>query len=294
MTAVLKVVDLAKHFQVGGTFGGRTQEVRAVDGVSFEIGEREFFGLVGESGSGKTSVAQCVARLYEPTRGSIELNGVDITHLSQRALRPLRSGMHMVFQNPYSCLNPRMTCAQIIEEPLRIQRVARGTDVRRLVADMADKVGLGHSLLERYPHELSGGQRQRAGLARSLVLKPRLLIADEAVSALDVSIQASILNLLKDLQDELGFSCLFISHDLATVDFLCKRVAVMYLGKIVESTDCDKLFAQPEHPYTRTLLAAALLPDPDAQRERRLMRDRDKDQVSGPAALDSASLPRVS
>ena len=267
MTAVLKVVDLVKHFRVGGQLG-RARTVHAVDGVSFEIGEQEIFGLVGESGSGKTTVAQCVARLYEPTSGSIELDGVDITHLSQRSLRPLRRTLHTVFQNPYSSLNPRMTCGQIVQEPLDSHGVARGAEARRMVVDIADKVGLREPLLRRYPHELSGGQRQRVGLARSLVLQPRLLIADEPVSALDVSIQASILNLLKDLQDDMGFSCLFISHDLATVEFLCKRVAVMYLGRIVESADRETLFGRPEHPYTRALLEAALVPDPEAQRVR--------------------------
>jgi len=267
MTPVLRVVDLVKHFKVGGQTG-RALTVHAVDGVSFEIGEREIFGLVGESGSGKTTVAQCVARLYEPTSGSIELDGVDITHMSQRALRPLRRTMHTVFQNPYSSLNPRMTCEQIIKEPLDSHRVARGTESRRMVVETADRVGLRAALLERYPHELSGGQRQRVGLARSLVLKPRLLIADEPVSALDVSIQASILNLLKDLQDDMGFSCLFISHDLATVEFLCERVAVMYLGQIVESANRQTLFSHAEHPYTRALLDAVLVPDPEARRTR--------------------------
>jgi oligopeptide transport system ATP-binding protein len=266
-TPILEVAGLSKFFASGG---GVT--VRAVDDVSFEVGEGEFFGLVGESGSGKTAVAHCAVRLHEPSAGSIKLAGTDITHLRQRALRPLRNQMHMVFQNPYSSLNPRMTCGEIVEEPVRLHGAARGRAARALALDAAEKVGLRSELLDRLPHELSGGQRQRVGLARSLVLRPRLLIADEPVSALDVSIQASILNLLRDLHREMGFSCLFISHDLATVEYLCDRVAVMYLGQIVESGTTEDLFQRPQHPYTRALLDAALIPDPRIQRARPRLR----------------------
>jgi oligopeptide/dipeptide ABC transporter ATP-binding protein len=254
--------------------GGRV--VHAVDGVSFSIAPGEVLGLVGESGSGKTTVGYCVNRLYEPTAGTIQLNGADITHLSRRALRPHRRQMHIVFQDPYSSLNPRMTCGQIVGEPLRLHRLARRSQLDGRVGELFDAVGLRPELRFRYPHELSGGQRQRVGLARALSVSPSLLIADEPVSALDVSVQASVLNLLRDLQGELGFSCLFISHDLATVEFLCDRVAVMYLGKIVELAPREELFARPQHPYTQALLSAAVVPDPEVQRTRtRIVLDGD-------------------
>ena len=236
--------------------------MHAVDGVSFSIAPGEVLGLVGESGSGKTTVGYCVNRLLEPTAGTIRLDGADITHLSRRELRPHRRRMHIVFQDPYSSLNPRMTCGQIVGEPIRLHRLAAAPTLDTRVAELFDSVGLRPELRFRYPHELSGGQRQRVGLARALSVKPSLLIADEPVSALDVSVQASVLNLLRDLQRELGFSCLFISHDLATVEFLCDRVAVMYLGKIVEVAPREELFARPQHPYTQALLSAALVPDP--------------------------------
>jgi oligopeptide/dipeptide ABC transporter ATP-binding protein len=263
----LEVVDLVKHFPAGRGFGGGGT-VHAVDGVSFSIPPGELLGLVGESGSGKSTVANCVIRLLEPTGGTIRLNGQDITHLSRRAMRPLRRDLHMVFQDPYSSLDPRMTCGQVVGEPLRVQRVARGAALDRKVRELFDTVGLRDELRFRYPHELSGGQRQRVGLARALSVSPALLIADEPVSALDVSVQASILNLLRDLQAGMGFSCLFITHDLATVEYLCDRVAVMYLGKIVESAPTKELFASPQHPYTQALLSAAVVPDPEVQRRR--------------------------
>jgi oligopeptide transport system ATP-binding protein len=267
-TPTLEVVDLVKHFPAGRGLVGSGGTVQAVDGVSFSIAPGELLGLVGESGSGKSTVANCVIRLLEPTRGTIRLNGRDITHLSRRVMRPLRRELHMVFQDPYSSLDPRMTCGQIVGEPLRVQRVARGAALDRKVIDLFDTVGLRAELRFRYPHELSGGQRQRVGLARALSVSPELLIADEPVSALDVSVQASILNLLRDLQAGLGFSCLFITHDLATVEYLCDRVAVMYLGKIVEAAPTKELFASPQHPYTQALLSAALVPDPELQRTR--------------------------
>ena len=225
--------------------------------------EGELLGLVGESGSGKSTVANCVMRLVEPTAGEIRLQGVDITHLSRRAMRPLRRDLHMVFQDPYSSLNPRMSCGDIVGEPLRLHRLARGRTLDARVDDIFDAVGLRTELRYRYPHELSGGQRQRVGLARALVVEPSVLVADEPVSALDVSVQASILNLLRDLQRNMGFSCLFITHDLATVEFLCDRVAVMYLGKLVELAPRRELFRGPQHPYTQALLSAALVPDPE-------------------------------
>ncbi|HSC90675.1 MAG TPA: ABC transporter ATP-binding protein [Gaiellaceae bacterium] len=273
---VLEVEGLVKHFHVGSQLLGGGGVVHAVDGVSLTIGPGEMLGLVGESGSGKSTVGNCIARLVEPTAGTIRIGGVDVTHLSRRQMRPLRRQVHMVFQDPYSSLNPRMTCGQIVGEPLRLHRLAsrRGLDAR--VVELFRQVGLRPELRHRHPHELSGGQRQRVGLARALSVSPSLLIADEPVSALDVSVQAAILNLLRDLQQELGFSCLFITHDLATVEFLCDRVAVMYLGKIVEEASMEALFASPMHPYTQALLSAAVTPDPERQRSRtRIVLDGD-------------------
>ena len=260
----LEVVDLVKHYT-----GRRRRVVHAVDGVSFALGRGEILGLVGESGSGKSTVAACVLRLIEPTSGTIRLNGADITHLSRRRMRPLRRQVHMVFQDPYSSLNPRLTCGDIVGEPLRLHKLAHGRALNARVDEIFDAVGLRSELRFRYPHELSGGQRQRVGLARSLILRPSVLVADEPVSALDVSVQASILNLLRDLQREMGFSCLFITHDLATVEFLCDRVAVMYLGEIVETAPRRDLFRRPQHPYTQALLSAAVVADPVVQRARR-------------------------
>jgi oligopeptide/dipeptide ABC transporter ATP-binding protein len=266
---VLEVIDLVKHFHVGSQLTGRGATVHAVDGVSFTIARGEMLGLVGESGSGKTTVGNCVMRLLEPTGGTIRLRGRDITRLSRRRMRPLRSELHMVFQDPYSSLDPRMTCGQVVAEPLRAQRLVGRRQLDARVRELFDDVGLRPELRFRYPHELSGGQRQRVGLARALSVSPSLLIADEPVSALDVSVQAAILNLLRDLQRDMHFSCLFITHDLATVEYLCDRVAVMYLGQIVELAETPELFAEPKHPYTQALLSAGVVADPDAQRSRR-------------------------
>ena len=265
----LEVDGLVKHFPVGGVLAGRRGVVHAVHGVSFTLGRGEILGLVGESGSGKSTVANCVLRLTEPTGGNIRVNGTDVTHLSRRQMRPLRRELHMVFQDPYSSLNPRVTVGDIVGEPVRLHGIAKGRALDARVEAIIDTVGLRAELRYRYPHELSGGQRQRVGLARSLVLRPSVLVADEPVSALDVSVQASILNLLRDLQRDMGFSCLFITHDLATVEFLCDRVAVMYLGQIVELASRTELFRSPQHPYTQALLSAALVPDPTVQRTRR-------------------------
>ena len=267
-TPVLEVDGLVKHFRAGSQLTGGGGIVHAVDGVSLRLGPGEMLGLVGESGSGKSTVGNCIARLDEPTEGTIRIHGVDVTHLSRREMRPVRRKVQMIFQDPYSSLNPRMTCGQIVGEPLRLHHIVRGRDLDVRVTDLFEQVGLRRELGDRYPHELSGGQRQRVGLARALSVSPSLLIADEPVSALDVSVQAAILNLLRDLQQSMGFSCLFITHDLATVEFLCDRVAVMYLGKIVEEAPTAELFAAPKHPYTQALLSAALVPDPDAQRAR--------------------------
>ena len=266
---VLEVTDLKKHYRTSRGIGGGSGLVYAVDGVSLTIGKGEVLGLVGESGSGKSTVGRCIMRLLDPTAGQIKLNGMDVTMLSRRKMRPLRRDMHMVFQDPYSSLNPRMTAGQIVAEPLRLHDVARGREAENRVAELFDRVGLGSQMRFRYPHELSGGQRQRIGLARALILQPSLIIADEPVSALDVSVQASIINLLMDLQRDMGFSCLFITHALSSVEFIADRVAVMYLGKIVEHAPREELFASPKHPYTQALLSAVLAPDPRAQRERK-------------------------
>jgi oligopeptide/dipeptide ABC transporter ATP-binding protein len=267
-TPTLEVVDLVKHFHAGSQLFRGGGVVHAVDGVSFAIAPGEMLGLVGESGSGKSTVGNCVVRLLAPTSGTIRLKGRDISRLSRRELRPLRREMHIVFQDPYSSLNPRMSCGEIVGEPLRIQGLATGRTFDAQVVELFDRVGLRAELRHRYPHELSGGQRQRVGLARALSVSPSLLVADEPVSALDVSVQAAILNLLRDLQRGMGFSCLFITHDLATVEYLCDRVAVMYLGQIVELAPTAELFAAPKHPYTQALLSAAVVPDPVVQRTR--------------------------
>ncbi|MEO3883963.1 oligopeptide/dipeptide ABC transporter ATP-binding protein [Nonomuraea sp. B5E05] len=256
---ILRIDDLVKHYG----------QVRAVDGLSLEIGQGEVLGLVGESGSGKSTVGKCVLRLTDPTAGTIELAGRDITRLSRRAMRPLRRDMHMVFQDPFSSLNPRFTIEQIVGEPLLRHKVADRRGASERVSAMLEKVGLRQEMRSRFPHELSGGQRQRVGLARALILEPKLVVADEPVSALDVSVQASVLNLITDLQRDMGFSCLFITHDLSVVEFLADRIAVMYLGKIVESGPKAEIFGAPRHPYTQALLSAAPVADPVRQRERR-------------------------
>jgi oligopeptide/dipeptide ABC transporter ATP-binding protein len=266
----LEVVNLVKHFRVGGGIAGSGSVVHAVDGVTFSLRRGEILGLVGESGSGKSTIAKCLLRLIEPTAGTIRLRGTDITHLSRRSLRPLRRELHIVFQDPFSSLDPRMSCGSIVAEPLRLHGLARGQELERRVAAMFDAVGLHSDLRYRYPHELSGGERQRVGLARALIVEPSVLVADEPVSALDVSVQAGILNLLRDLQARLGFSCLFIAHNLATVEFLCDRVAVIYLGKIVECAPTDELFRAPQHPFTQALLSAAIA-DPSTRGARQPM-----------------------
>ncbi|MFJ7995741.1 ABC transporter ATP-binding protein [Streptomyces sp. NPDC096310] len=259
---VLELVDLTRHFAAGkGT-------VRAVDGVTLTVGRGEVLGLVGESGSGKSTVGRCAVRLDEPTSGTVRVNGTDVTRLSRRALRPLRREFHLVFQDPSSSLDPRMTVGRIVAEPLRLHQIARGEAARVRVAALLAQVGLRPEHIDRHPHELSGGQRQRVSLARALSVDPDLLVADEPTSALDVSVQASVLNLLADLQRDRGFGCLFITHDLAAVEFLADRIAVMYLGEIVELAPTAELFASPRHPYTQALLSAAPVPDPVAQRSR--------------------------
>jgi oligopeptide transport system ATP-binding protein len=258
MSPVLAVVDLVKHFG----------PVRAVDGVTFSVDPGEVLGLVGESGSGKSTLGRCVTRLVPVTHGEVRINGMDIARLSRYRLRPLRRAFNIVFQDPSSSLNPRMTVGDIVSEPLRLHRIGTAAGRRDRVRELLDEVGLPPVVVRRYPHELSGGQRQRVSLARALSAGPSLLVADEPTSALDVSVQASVLNLIGRLQADLGFACLFITHDLATVEFLAQRVAVMYLGVLVEVAERAELFAHPRHPYTQALLSAAPIPDPVMQRAR--------------------------
>jgi oligopeptide transport system ATP-binding protein len=264
---VLEVRGLVKHFEIPRSRGGG--RVHAVEGVDLTVQPGQLVGLVGESGSGKSTVGKCIVRLLEPTAGEVKLHGRDITHLSERQLRPIRREMNMVFQDPYSSLEPRMPIGAIVAEPLRSAAELNGRQRDDKVSEMLDRVGLGADMRFRYAHELSGGQRQRVGIARALIQRPSLLIADEPVSALDVSVQASILNLLLDLQRDMGFSCLFIAHDLATVEFLCNEVSVMYLGKIVEHATREQLFAKPRHPYSQSLLSAVVVPDPVLQRTKK-------------------------
>jgi ABC-type oligopeptide transport system ATPase subunit len=265
---LLEVRHLSKEFSRKQGLFGRKTVVRAVDDVSFSIEKGETFGLVGESGSGKTTTGRCILRLIEPTSGEVLFDGRNVLALSRGDLRRARRDMQIVFQDPYSSLNPRMRVADIVEEPLIIHKLGSKADRRARVKELFALVGLNPDHLARYPHEFSGGQRQRVGLARALALNPSLIIADEPVSALDVSVQAQVVNLLMDLQERLKLTYLFIAHDLRLVEHICSRVAVMYLGKIVEMGDTAKLFAAPQHPYTRALLSAIPVPDPDAPRVR--------------------------
>ena len=271
MTPLLEVRDLVKEFaQRRGLFRA-APPVRAVDRVSFTIDPGETFGLVGESGSGKTTTGRCVLRLIEPTAGSIRFNGEDVLQFSGERLRRARREMQIVFQDPYSSLNPRMRVGAIVEEPLVIHRIGSRTERRRRVEELFALVGLDPSQLSRYPHQFSGGQRQRIGLARALALNPSLIIADEPVSALDVSVQAQVINLLMDLQERLKLTYLFIAHDLRLVRHVCRRVAVMYRGRLVELAPAAALFEHPRHPYTQALLSAIPVLDPDAPRPRIVM-----------------------
>lgn len=265
---LLQVTDLVKEFPIhAGLFGRQIGAVHAVSGVSFEISRHQTLGLVGESGCGKSTTGRVVLRLLEATEGSIIFDGVDVVTASARALRRLRERMQIVFQDPYASLNPRMTVESIISEPLRIHGRYRNGGTKR-VKDLMELVGLKPEHVNRFPHEFSGGQRQRIGIARALALDPDLLILDEPVSALDVSIQAGVVNLLEELQDELGLAYLFIAHDLAVVRHISDVVAVMYLGKIVELAPSDDLYERPGHPYSQALLSAVPVPDPVRQRAR--------------------------
>jgi oligopeptide transport system ATP-binding protein len=268
---LLEVTDLVKHFPIkrGVLIDREVDQVRAVDGISFKVEQGKTLGLVGESGSGKSTACRAILNLVEPTSGSVKFEGEEIAGLSRRQMRPLRREMQMIFQDPYASLNPRKRVGQIVGDPLKRQGVASGAELRRQVEASLDRVGLSTEHYNRYPHEFSGGQRQRIGIARALALRPKLVICDEPVSALDVSIQAQIINLLDDLQDELGLTYVFVAHDIGVVRHIADRIAVMNHGKIVEEGTADQVCEQPRDAYTKKLLAAVPIPDPREARERR-------------------------
>jgi oligopeptide transport system ATP-binding protein len=277
---LLSVSGLKKQFSTGRRGAA---PVKAVDDVSFDIEEGQTMGLVGESGCGKSTTGRSVLRLIEPTAGKIEFMGQDLTALGSSSLRTMRRNMQMVFQDPFASLNPRMTIGQVLEEPLIVHKLFDRASRKRKVADILDVVGLSPSYADRHPHEFSGGQRQRVGIARAIITRPKLVVADEPVSALDVSIQAQILNLLQDLQQELGLTYLFVSHDLAVIRHVSDRIGVMYLGRMVESGSCESVYSAPKHPYTRALLSAIPREHPDQVRERIVLQG----SIPNPAAPPS-------
>jgi oligopeptide transport system ATP-binding protein len=283
-TPLVEVKDVVKHFPIrGGLFLRETAWVKAVDGVSLSIGEGETLGLVGESGCGKTTLGRLILRLEEPTAGEIYFRGENILPRSRSGMRTLRREMQIVFQDPFSSLNPRKTVAEIVGEPLIVHGIGNRREREERVLRLIEVVGLRQEHLRRYPHQFSGGQRQRIGVARALALHPRLIVCDEPVSALDVSIQAQVINLLQDLQEEFGLTYLFVSHDLSVVEHVSNRVAVMYLGKIVEVAAREDLYAKPLHPYTQALLSASPLPDPTTRRKRLILRGDVPSPIDPPA-----------
>jgi oligopeptide transport system ATP-binding protein len=269
---LLEVRNLKKYFPMKrGMFSKVVSYVYAVDGVSFFLNRGETLGLVGESGCGKTTTGRLVLRLIELTEGEIYFEGKKISHLNKQEMRPLRRDMQIIFQDPYASLNPRMTVGKIISEPLKVHAVSKGNELEDRVGTLLEKVGLHPSYSRRYPHEFSGGQRQRIGIARALALNPKLIVADEPVSALDVSIQAQVINLLEDLKREFDLSYIFIAHDLSVVEYMSDRVAVMYLGKVVEMASSNVLYSDPKHPYTQALLSAVPVPDPRNEKKRQIL-----------------------
>jgi oligopeptide/dipeptide ABC transporter ATP-binding protein len=281
---LLEVRDLKKYFPVrAGLLGQAREQVKAIDGVSFDLDEGETLGLVGESGCGKTTLGRCIVRLIEPTGGSITFEGRELSSLGGPAMREMRRRMQIVFQDPYAALNPRMRIGEIIGEGLSIHGLAKGADRKARVVELLARVGLRAEYYGRYPHEFSGGQRQRIGVARALAVNAKFIVADEAVSALDVSIQVQILNMLLDLQQELGLTYLFISHDLRVVEHVSDRVAVMYLGKIVEIATAGKLYREGQHPYTRALLSAVPVLDPARRGERMVLQGDVPSPIDPPA-----------
>lgn len=267
---VLSVRGLKKYFpiQSGLLFQRQVGAIKAVDGVSFDVYKGETLGLVGESGCGKSTTGRTILQLYRPTAGSVLFEGIDLATIKGEPLRKMRKRMQMIFQDPYASLNPRMSVGRIVAEPLRVHNVGTPKEQMERVQALLERVNLNPYFVNRYPHEFSGGQRQRIGIARALALNPTLIVADEPISALDVSIQAQVVNLLQDLQNEYGLTYLFIAHDLSMVRHICNRVAVMYLGKIVELASADELYANPIHPYTQSLLSAVPVPDPEVERKR--------------------------
>ncbi len=281
---LLEVKNLVKYFPVrGGVFSRVRNYVKAVDGISFAVKPGETLGLVGESGCGKSTAGRSILRLIEPTSGEINFEGENICELSNEELRKRRRQMQIIFQDPYASLNPRMTIGSIVGEPLTIHKVAKGQERKDRVEQLLHRVGLRPEHIRRYPHEFSGGQRQRIGLARALALNPKLIIGDEPVSALDVSIQAQVINLLEDLQKDLGIAYVMIAHDLAVVQHVSDRIAVMYLGKIVELAEADELVSSPKHPYTEALLSAVPVPDPTVKTERILLKGDVPSPVNPPS-----------